>query len=129
MFQVIFLQIKKLYFYKTNDDLGLDHGGNKSQNERFVQIRYRPYGILKTTKKIVKIPERNSLGLCTIPQNGLEPSIHKQQFQEGSQTSLQQRRVYGTGFNQRIRIKKDLMASDNQVNNSQVSQSTKTSDL
>lgn len=83
---------------------------------------------MKTTKKIVKIPERNSLGLCTISQNGLEPSIHKQQFQGGSQTSLQQRRVYGTGFNQRIRIKKDLMASDSQVNNSQVSQSTKTSD-
>jgi len=63
-------------------------------------------------------------------QNGHEPNDRVQPLQGGvSQNSLQQRRVYGSGLKQGIQIKKDLLeTSNNQFNNTRLSQNSNASD-
>jgi len=96
----------------------MDLNENKSLKDR-VHVRYRPYNILK--------PPPECLEAQT--QYDLEPKSYTPRFQEDApQTSIQQRRVYGTGFKQRLQIKKELIhTSDHQINSSQLSNS-KTSD-
>lgn len=74
-------------------------------------IRYRPYNILKTSKKMVKIPPEKSIEI----QNGITPVL--------------QHRVY-SGSKPRIHVKKDLMMiPDNQNNSAQnTSHSSNTND-
>ncbi|XP_026811785.1 agamous-like MADS-box protein AGL97 [Rhopalosiphum maidis] len=85
----------------------------KSQPEK--NTRYRPYNILQTSKKMVKIPPQKSLEIqSSVSQNGQSPK--------------QERRVYA-GFKQRIQVKKDLlMTPDNKIDSTQMSQSSNTND-
>lgn len=107
--------------------LGLVRDENKSQKDRIVQVRYRPYNILQNSKKIVKIPIQKSLEIRSIPQNGHESNISVQPFPGISQTSLQQRRTYTSGL-KHIQLKTDIrLTSDNQINSTQ-QQSNKTND-
>lgn len=98
--------------------------GNKSK-DRLFNIRYRPYNILQSSKKIIK-PHMTSINV----QNGHELNDRIQPLQGGvSQNSLQQRRVYGSGIKQGIEIKKDsLETSNSQFTNTRLSQSSNASD-
>lgn len=96
--------------------------------DRVLQVRYRPYNILQTSKKIVKIPLQKTIELQNKSLNFHESTAHIQQLQKDEQTS-QQLRDYDTNFKQRIRIKKDLIKTpDNQIN-TVLSQSSNTNDL
>lgn len=87
---------------------------NKSPKNQSINVRYRPYNILQTSKKMVKIPPQKSMEIrSNITHNGQSP--------------MQQRRVYA-GFKQRIQVKKDLLPPDIKVNSTQMSQSSKTND-
>lgn len=93
--------------------------------DRFVHVRYRPYNILQSSKKIIKLPIK--------VQNGHEPSNRVQKLQGGREVSksppLQQHRVYDSGFKQRIRIKKDLIETCNsRTSNTQQSQNSDAND-
>lgn len=65
-------------------------------------------------------------------QNGHEPDNCVQPLQKEervSQTSLQHRRVYGSGFKQRMQIKKETVeASISRINNTQQSKNSNASD-
>lgn len=76
----------------------------------------------------MKIPMQKSQEVRSIPQNRHESSISIQPFQGVPTTSLQQRRVYSSGF-KHVQLKKDLrITSDSQINSIQLSQSSKSSD-
>jgi len=99
-----------------NTHSSLDVIQNKSPKSKPEKtMRYRPYNILQTSKKIVKIPPQKSLEIqSSVSQNRQSPK--------------QERRVYA-GFKQRIQVKKDLlMTSDNKIDNTQMSQSSNTND-
>lgn len=57
---------------------------------------------------MVKISPQKSLELQTLSHNGNEPNNWVQKLQEGSQTSLQERRVYGASFKRKL-LKNDLI--------------------
>lgn len=97
----------------SNAHSSMDLIQNKSPRNQTANVRYRPYNILKTSKKMVKIPPQKSLEIQSgITRNG--------------QSSTQQRRVY-TGFKQRIQVKKDLLRSpDDKIDSAQMSQSSST---
>ncbi|XP_025209078.1 agamous-like MADS-box protein AGL18 isoform X2 [Melanaphis sacchari] len=100
-----------------NTHSSLDAIQNKSvrSQPRNNIMRYRPYNILQTSKKIVKIPPQKSLEI----QNNASLN---------GQTSKQERRVYA-GFKQRIQVKKDLlMTPDNKINSAQTSLNSDTND-
>uniref|UniRef100_A0A2S2PID5 Myocyte-specific enhancer factor 2 n=1 Tax=Schizaphis graminum TaxID=13262 RepID=A0A2S2PID5_SCHGA len=98
-----------------NTHSSLDVIQNKSPKSQPEKNRYRPYNILQTSKKMVKIPPQKSLEIQTnVSQNG--------------QSLKQERRVYA-GFKQRIQVKKDLlMTPDNKIDGTQMSQSSNTND-
>lgn len=82
-------------------------------------VRYRPYNILHTSKKMVKIPPQKSLEIqSSISQNRQTPS----------QETKQERRVYA-GFKQRIQVKKDLLtSSDDKIISAHTPLSSNTND-
>lgn len=80
-----------------------------------MNVRYRPYNILQTSKKMVKIPPQKSLEIqSNLTHNGQSPA--------------QQRKVYA-GFKQRIQVKEDLLMSPEiKTNRAQLSKSCNTND-
>lgn len=118
-------------FINSKYDLGIHSEEHSPLNDRdqVMNVRYRPYNILKPSKKMAKVPSPDRVEIETIPPNGYESRHRTQQFQRDTQNLLQQRRVYGTGFKQRIQIKKNLMSSpDRQVSHTQSSQNSDTID-
>lgn len=82
-------------------------------------VRYRPYNILHTSKKMVKIPPQKSLEI---------QSSMSQNRQTPGQETKQERRVYA-GFKQRIQVKKDLLtSSDDKIISAHTPLSSNTND-
>ncbi|XP_001949813.1 acidic repeat-containing protein [Acyrthosiphon pisum] len=103
---------KPQFLSNIHSSLGLIQ--NKSPKNQSLNVRYRPYSILQTSKKMVKIPPQKSMEIrSNITHNGQSP--------------IQQRRVYA-GFKQRIQVKKDLMTPEIKINTAQLSQSSNTND-
>ncbi|CAH1708098.1 unnamed protein product [Aphis gossypii] len=99
-----------------NTHSSLDVIQNKSpKSHPESNARYRPYNILHTSKKMVKIPPQKSLEIqSSISQN--------------RQTPKQERKVYA-GFKQRIQVKKDLiMSSDDTIISEHTPLSSNTND-
>jgi len=106
----ILLKTKINFIYQ----LGLGLVQNKSPKNQSLNVRYRPYNILQTSKKMVKIPPEKSMEIeSNITHNGQSPA--------------QQRRVYA-GFKQRIQVKKDLMSPEIKTDSAQLSKSSNTND-
>lgn len=75
--------------------LGLNQKQNKSLKNPDVSLRYNPYKVVQTPKKVIKIPEGKSIELKFLSQikNG-----NAQMSQSGVQTSIQKRQVSGASF-------------------------------
>lgn len=63
----------------------MNNNQNKSLNDRVLQVRYRPYNILQTSKKMVKIPLQKTIELQNKSLGFNEPNIHVQQLQKDEQ--------------------------------------------
>lgn len=95
--------------------LGLDLVQNKAPKNQSINVQYRPYNILRTSKKIVKILQQKSLEI----QNKMA---------HNEQSLIQKQRVYA-GFKQRVQVKNDLKIHPYiKINNAQKSQSSNTND-
>jgi len=94
--------------------LGLGLFQNKSPKNQSVNVRYRPYNILQTSKKMVKIPPQKSIEIqSNITHNGQSP--------------IQQPRVYEE-FKESIQVKKDSMTPEIKINTTQLSHTSNTND-
>ncbi|XP_016661986.1 transcription factor SMP1-like [Acyrthosiphon pisum] len=87
---------------------------NKSPKNQSLNVRSNPYSILKTSKKMVKIPPQKSQEI----QNNIA---------HNGQSRIQQQKVYA-GFKQCVQVKKNLMSSEIKINSANLSQSSNTND-
>lgn len=113
--------------------LGLNCSTNKSQKERILQVRYRPYNnILPTSKKFMKQHIQKSIEIQTESKDNIKSNVRGLSMtikQEQDAQTSKQPRVYGSGFNKpRIRIKTDLTITPENRNTQLLGNSETTTD-
>lgn len=77
---------------------------------------------------MIKIPIQKSQEVQSIPQNGHKSNVSVKPFKGVPTTSLQERRVNNSGLNHVELKRESYITSDGQINNTQSSQSSKSSD-